>query len=293
MRRHVVFALVCCVVAPVSMHGQRPLPIHPTETDSGVLVPPRDASVHKPPMRAEFGTFDGLVTDTLLAPIVDAEVAVVRTPLKLRTGPNGRFRFTQMPAGQYLIIVRRLGYHPTSAVIEVPAKDTLRTSFALTRATQGLDTVHVVTERRSFRMMEFEYRMKLGEGQFLTQAEIDKHNSVYVSDLIRFFFKGASIHENRGASGGQSQELLISTRSIGGAATFGSADPIHQVTVPVDCYMQIIVDDVVLPTPTDLTLLPSTREIAGMELYTGPATMPVRYSGFGTGCGLLLIWTKD
>jgi hypothetical protein len=293
MRRHVVFALVCCVVVPMSMHGQRPLPIHKTETDSGVLIPPRDAPVRKPPVHLEPGTFDGLVTDTLLAPITDAEVAVLRTSLKLRTGPNGRFRFTHMPPGQYLIIVRHLGYHPTSAVVEVPSNDTLRTSFALTRVPQGLDTVHVVTERRSFRMMEFEYRKKIGEGQFLTQAEIDKHNSAYVSDLIRFFFKGASIHESRGASGGQSQEFIISTRGIGSVATIGSSDPIHEVTVPVECYMQIIVDDVVLPTPTDLALLPSTREIAAMELYTGPATMPVRYNGLGTGCGLLLIWTKD
>ncbi len=94
-------------------------------------------------------------------------------------------------------------------------------------------------------------------------------------------------------SGGQSQEFLTSSRGVGSTATIGSSDPIHQVTVPVECYMQVIVDDVHLPTPTDLTLLPSPREIAGMELYTGPATLPVRYNGLDARCGLLLVWTRD
>lgn len=240
------------------------------------------------------GTFDGLVTDTSLAPVGDAEVTVLRTSLKIRTGPNGRFRFSRMPAGQYLIIVRRIGFHPTSGIVEVLANDTLRVAYALTRAPQGLDTVHVVTERRSFRMMEFEDRRKFGEGQFLTQEQIDKHNSVYVSDLLRFFFRGVTIQASGNTAGGAAREYANSTRGYGGVTTLGDPNnPRTQVVVPVTCPMQVVVDDVLMPTPFDLALLPSTREIAGIELYTGPATMPVRYNGLDARCGLILIWTKD
>jgi hypothetical protein len=57
--------------------------------------------------------------------------------------------------------------------------------------------------------------------------------------------------------------------------------------------MKVIVDDVQMPTPFDLTLLPSPHELAGIELYTGPATLPVRYNSLDARCGLILIWTKD
>src|SRR5258708_25119457 len=115
-----------------------------------------DTTAHAPRPRIAMGTFDGLVTDTMLAPIANAEVTVLRTSVKVRTGSNGRFRITSMLAGQYLIIVRRIGYQPTSGGVQVPPDDTLRLSYALTRAPQKLDTVRLVTQRRSFRMMEVE-----------------------------------------------------------------------------------------------------------------------------------------
>jgi len=295
MRFDRALAVAVLVVAPASTRAlQRPIRVPVVEPRPDPLA--GDTSTRAPRVRAGVGTFDGLVTDTTLAPIADAEVTILRSSLKIRTGPNGRFRFTSMPAGQYLVIVRRIGYHPTSGLVEVPANDTLRSAYALTRAPQGLDTVRIVTESRSFRMMEFEDRRKLGEGQFLTQAQIDKHNSVYVSDLLRFFFMGVSIKETGGGvgSGGQVQEFAKSSRGYGGVTTLGDAsNPQTSVIVPNDCYMKIIVDDVPMPTPFDLALLPSTREIAGIELYTGPATIPVRYNGLDARCGLILIWTKD
>lgn len=296
-----LLALVA-MVAPTAARGQvirvpvqpdRPSAADPYKRDTATK---RDSVSRSPRPRVEAGTFDGLVTDTTLAPLAEAEVTVLRTSLKVRTGTNGRFRITHLPVGQYLIIVRRMGYHPASEIVEVPANDTLRSAYALTRAPQGLDTVHVVTERRSFRMMEFEDRRKLGEGQFLTQKQIDKHNSVDVSDLLRFFFMGLKIKEGAGGvgSGGQTQEYVTSSRGWGGVTTLGNPnDPKSQVIVPTDCYMQIIVDDVIMPTPLDLALLPSPREVAGIELYTGPATLPVRYNGLDARCGLIMIWTRD
>lgn len=287
-----MLGLVAAVLAPSVAHGQPGRVRIVVDTSLDPLK--RDTISRSSRARVALGTFDGLVTDTSLAPVADAEVTVLRTSVKVRTGSNGRFRFTGMPAGQYLIIVRRIGYHPTSEVVEVLANDTLRAAYALTRAPQVLDTVHVVTERRSLRVMEFEYRRKLGEGQFLTQDEINKHNSVYVSDLLRFFFHGVSIKAEGNSAGSGTRQYASSTRGYGGVTTLGSSsDPKSQVIVPTGCFMQVIVDDVQMPTPFDLTLLPSTREIAGIELYTGPATIPVRYNGLDAHCGLILIWTKD
>jgi hypothetical protein len=289
-----VLAIAAAMLAPAAVQAQRPMRVPVVEPAPDVLKGDTVARSMRP--RTWVGTFDGLVTDTTLAPLADAEVTVLRTSLKVRTGTNGRFRITQLPAGQYVIIVRRLGFHPASGILEVQPNDTLRYSYALVRAPQGLDTVHVATERRSLRMMEFDDRRKLGEGQFLTQEEIDRHNSVFVSDLVRFFFRGIKIKEGGGGkgSGGQIQEYATSSRGGGGAAMLGNpGNPQTQVIVPVDCYMKIVIDDVPMPAPFDLHLLPPPREIAGIELYTGPATLPVRFNGLDAWCGLILIWTKD
>src|SRR5215212_5065978 len=79
----------------------------------------------QPPAPRRVGTIDGIVSDTNLVPLQAAFVSVLGTKLRVGTGPNGRFRITKVPAGQYLVIVKRIGYRPTSAVIDVPATDTL------------------------------------------------------------------------------------------------------------------------------------------------------------------------
>jgi hypothetical protein len=54
-------------------------------------------------------------------------------------------------------------------------------------------------------------------------------------------------------------------------------------------------DGVLLPPSTTLDDLPSPKELAGIEFYASPATIPVQYkSTSGTGfCGVVLMWRKD
>src|SRR5689334_21736704 len=77
------------------------------------------------------GTIDGIVSDTNLVPLQGAFISVLGTAIRVGTGPNGRFRITKVPVGQYLLIVKRVGYKPTSAVVDVPATDTLRLAYTL------------------------------------------------------------------------------------------------------------------------------------------------------------------
>jgi hypothetical protein len=57
--------------------------------------------------------------------------------------------------------------------------------------------------------------------------------------------------------------------------------------------MIVYVDGVAMPAPFNLDLLPSPRELAGIEVYAGAATIPPQFAGFNRGCGIILIWTKD
>jgi hypothetical protein len=84
------------------------------------------------------GTIDGVVTDTSLLPLPDARASILGTSLQVVTGESGRFRILAVPPGHYILIVRRLGFTPTSASLQVAGGDTLRMSFALLRSMTAL-----------------------------------------------------------------------------------------------------------------------------------------------------------
>jgi hypothetical protein len=223
------------------------------------------------------GTIDGVVSDTNLVPIQAAQVSIVRTSIRIGTGPNGRFRIVNVPPGQYLIVVRRFGFHPTSAIVDVPDTDTLRLSYTLDRLTTMLDTVVISEKRQSLRMMEFESRRKLGFGQFMTQDEIEKRNTVFATELFRKF---PSVNVSPSQTSALPIYYALSRRE-GGDPTMGA------------CPMQLFLDNIKLPSPFNLDLLPSPKEIAGIEVYAGASTTPPQFAGFNTGCGVILVWTRD
>ena len=223
------------------------------------------------------GTIDGIVSDSNLVPIHAAFVSVLGTNIRVGTGPNGRFRITKVPAGQYLIIVKRVGYHPTSAVVEVPAGDTARLAYTLNELSQALDAVVVTEKSLSVRMLEFEMRRKAGSGQFMTQEEIEKRNSVFPTELFRRFLS-IDVAPSRNSS---ITEYYALSKREGGNPNMGA------------CPMQVYLDQVPLPTPFNLDLLPSPRDLAGIEVYAGSATIPPQFNGYNRGCGVILVWTKD
>jgi hypothetical protein len=210
------------------------------------------------------GSIDGLVTDSALAPVDDVTISVVGTAIKVVTGLNGQFRILALPVGRHRVLARRIGHEPALADVVVSAGEQTRLVFVLEPLITALPTARVEgIARKSLRLEEFDQRRKLGEGQFLTLEQIDKRNVVAVQDLLAGFRGIRSING-----------LVINTRF-----------PINQ-TCPLEYY----VDG--LPRPR--TDLPSPKEIAGLELYLGPATMPPQFKRTtGTWCGVVLLWMKD
>ena len=248
------------------MRAQNAFPVAPLLTASLLLgaTAPRVRAQSRPAS----GTIDGLVTDASLVSLADAAASILGSGIRVVTGVNGRFRILGLPAGQYVIVVHRLGYAPASTVLQVAEGDTLRPSFALARVATVLDTVVVAGRRPSMRMAEFEDRRKFGLGQFMTEAEIEKRNSVYVSDLLRTF---------------------LAVNIAGGRAINPRASYPGRV-----CPFQFFIDGVKIPTPGLDTELPSPNELAGIEVFASIASVPLQYKTFSGGgfCGVILLWTK-
>lgn len=228
-----------------------------------------------------FSVIDGTVTDTLLQPLGSADVSVVGTGARVVTSENGRFLMLQVPPGQYLLVVRRIGYAPTSGIIEVPERDTLRLSYTLVRSSNLLDTVRVRSSRVTMRMFDFEKRRQQGLGQFITQEEIERRGSVQTSDFLRYM-RGVQVSQNTTQAFGGTQ--VYSRREGGGY------DGNQQQQF---CPMQVLLDGIILPSYFNLDLLPPPKQIAGIEVYSGAATIPPQFGGVDRRCGLVAVWTRD
>ncbi len=270
MTRHhtlLALALAAALVAPcAALHAQW-------------AQPPRSPTTQAPARAA--GVIDGTVTDTLLKPVGFAEVKILRTDISVETNSAGRFRFTEVPAGQYLLIVRRIGFRPISSVIQVGARDTLRLSFLMEPALQTLDKVVVTEDRRSIKLRDFEARRAQGVGFFITQDQIEKRNLPVSADYLRMA-PSISLAPSPNASG-ISELVAISKRE--GGSVFGEG--------AMACAMQVVVDGVPMPRRFPLELLPTPREIMGFEIYSGAATVPPQFSGADRRCGMILVWTRD
>jgi hypothetical protein len=224
------------------------------------------------------GVIDGAVSDTGLSPLQGAFITILGTNIRVGTGPNGRFRITKVPAGRYLVIVKRVGYRPASDVVDVVANDTARVAYTLANVeAQQLNPVVVAERAPTIKMAEFEAHMRLGQGEFMTQKEIEARNTVFPTELVRKF---KSVNVSPSHTSAITEYYALSARE-GGNPSMGA------------CPMQIYVDRVPLATPFNLDLLPQPRDIFGIEVYAGASTIPTEYSGMNRGCGVILVWTKD
>ena len=50
--------------------------------------------------------------------------------------------------------------------------------------------------------------------------------------------------------------------------------------------------DLVVSFEFDIDQWVSPEDVAGMEVYTGPAQVPVEFSTVGSECGVVVIWTS-
>ena len=235
----------------------------------------------------------GVLADTVLrvtrrcrVDLIDADVhrrGVGRRPVQERRR-NGRLRLRERrgtAATRGGVDRRARNYRPVSAIIQVDVRDTLRLSFTMESAVQTLETVTVVEERRSLRMLEFDQRRRQGFGFFITNEQIEQRNLPVAADYLRFA-PGVALAPSPQPSG--NPELVAISKREGGSIYGDGAGA---------CAMQVVIDGVPMPARFPLELLPTPKEIAGFEIYNGAATVPPQFSGVDRRCGMILVWTKD
>lgn len=122
--------LAACLAAGVTLLGALPN----AGMASGVSIRPH----------AMVGTVTGRVTDSRTSqPVVGATVEVEGTRLGATTGSDGTFRIANVPAGERIVIVRRIGFTSARRSVTVADGQQASADFALQQSAVQLDQVVV------------------------------------------------------------------------------------------------------------------------------------------------------
>ena len=213
------------------------------------------------------------VHDSIGQGIMGAAVEVKGTDIRGTTDAKGQVRFTAIRMGETTLLVRRLGFSPASAVINVDPRVPAVADVTLTRIVQHLSPVVIRGSASEYtgRLAGFYRRRQMGNGHFLTMLEIEKYHSSHFSDVMRRI-PGVRI---------------VSTRMIPHAVRFRSNDN--------GCWPLVWLDGSPLPAGEFDVDFISPNTVQAVEVYAGAATIPPQFMGArGLGsCGVIVIWSKE
>ena len=205
---------------------------------------------------------------------------------KSLTTNTGTVSLIFMPDGGGFVRIRKPGYELLTMLVGISPADTNPVTVILNRVSGApmLPTV-VSTDSspvyRSPALKGFQERSRAGFGHFVEEAELRKRDDQRLADVVTAKVPGVSIVR------------------VGGTATYLSSTRIGMSAV---CYPDVYLDGVQLakaPDPRNRRVVAvdlsqfSVSTLSGVEFYAGGATTPPEYSGTGSGCGVLLLWTRE
>ncbi|MCZ0935941.1 MAG: TonB-dependent receptor [Gemmatimonadetes bacterium] len=225
------------------------------------------------------GRLIGEVRDALTEnPVAAAAVSVQGRTEVAETNRMGRFILSGVPVGVHELSVRHLGYAPLAHEVTVSRGITTEVDIGLVPEPVEMAPI-VATAPRSRRLevKGFYERKYWGElvsgGTFHTAADIERRRPVLISHMIA---DEMGIRLECGLR-------VSSCRILNGRGASGF--------VPGGCEMSIWVDGVNIGRGSPDTVVRPV-EIAGVEIYRGPASLPAEFGGSDSGCGVIAIWTK-
>ena len=215
-------------------------------------------------------------------PVVGAQVRLPADDRVAVSDSMGRFRVAGLTAGAHALLVRRIGYAPTSAVLTVGTMESLYVSVVLDEQSHQLEALVTRADRAPMKAsrQEFEQRRRIGVGTFVDAPQLAAMVGQPLRLAIQRHLPGIRLVYDPKSSA----YYLASNRGPAGRA-LASTTP---------CYVQIYLDGTRVTGPDQGNLwhidqVP-TEMLDALEYYDA-ATTPVRYRGNGADCGTLLLWT--
>jgi len=255
----------------------------------------------------QMGIASALVGQNPPGPVLRGRVVDARTAAPLRdvgvtittgrdtiarglTDSAGAFQMTTR-AGPLVAHFVRLGFRPdsiTATVGEFPLRVAMVAGTAAIASTLG-----PVVVRDSAAKTAFERRaQRRNGGAFIKAEDIAKQKPVRTSDLFRSF-PGVRIDDSSGVT------QLVSVRGTrqapeGPRSVVLGRDTLRSPSSSASrCVLRIALDGHLMPPDFSINDV-RPEEVMGIEVYLGPATIPVEFSSVqhDAPCGLVMVWTK-
>jgi hypothetical protein len=249
---------------------------HSERTMHATALLPTLVALATVPLDAQQAAFVGTVMDSATGlPLAGATVEVVEQGISATTDSSGRFRLDSIRGGNLTVRVRRLGYSPGTVELEFTVTRPITVdlgNFTVSPMATELDPVVVEAEELNARLHKvgFLRRRQTEMGTFFTREDIVQLNPAQTSELLRRV-PGFRVH-------------------VGGYVSSTRGAPSIQDGFG-RCGVQYYIDGVHANGSDLNTVIP--RAIAGMEVYTGTASIPPKYRVSGNPkCGVVLIWTR-
>jgi hypothetical protein len=247
----------------------------------------------------DLGSIHGTAVDPTGSIISDVEVTIIDLNRRTLTTHNGWFVLDSIPSGVYQVRARRAGFEFIVLSLQVPANDVTYADFVMKPLVAQLAPVMVRSTAADTRGAppEFTQRMANAQGVYFTAADIEKVHPRRISDMLRrvpglLILPNGEIFSGRGVVTVNSKacahgmpvyvdRVLVGGGSEGDPASIND-DALHRKPewLGATAESRSVIDGV------------KPQDIAGIEVYKGPATAPATLSGSTSSCGEILVWTK-
>jgi hypothetical protein len=223
--------------------------------------------------QTQYAGLVGQVRDSAGHPVPGVELRLKGLDeFRTRTDDSGGFRLSSLPAGPASVVIRRLGFAPSSVDVKLRAGQTDSLVIALSAVATTIAGVVVVDEyeERSHRLLAgFWDRRSRGFGNFLTRDQIEKREAHEFVDLARML-----------------PSVTIQTRNGRPVIRFSRG------STGRDCPPQYFVDGMRIENGSPDEFSP--QDVEAIEFYSGAATLPPQFAPrpFSYTCGAVVIWTR-
>lgn len=215
-------------------------------------------------------------------PVAGVLVYLTESSAEAMTDEQGLFTLDRVLPGTHRIELHHIAYGRQQATIHVPPQTTVQVRVPLRAQPIAVEPLQVQVTGLRVRRLEVarfyerrEWGEKLGRGHYFTAEDIERRNPLRITHMV------GDLPGVRVDCGGHGRRCEIRMTR---AATCPRAN------VYVDGIRVIDGDRRGQPWSLDELVLPI--EIAGIEVYSGPASLPAEFSGPTGQCGAVVIWTK-
>jgi hypothetical protein len=225
-------------------------------------------------------------------PLPGVEVWLPSQDLRALTDSSGAYRLTGLTSGIAIVQLRRVGFDARRDTVTIPAQGDTQRDFVLFAQGTTLDTVRTVASGTHYmapRLQAFEARRTEGGGKFIGDSVFRANDERSLASIVLQHVPGVQL-----VYGQAGAQHIASTRKQCEGPAFGQ-------TKCRPCFVTTYLDGVPIydgvrgdagPPPPDANRIPNS-ELTGLEYYAGGASLPPQFVHTSTGCGVLMLWTRE